>query len=71
MKHEKILKRPDGSKVKVYVSLNIYNDGFNWSTGAFVCPAGKRKFEYNSTEGAATAEEIKEVQMELIGKIKP
>jgi len=48
MRHEKIFKRPDGSKVMIVVRLNFdfYNrEKGDWSFDVAICKPNKRKFE--------------------------
>lgn len=71
MQHEKIIKRADGSKVKISISVGISMMKVYWNAGCFICPVGKRKFDYNHTDGAATNEEIQEAKLELWQMIKP
>lgn len=44
MKHEKILRRDDGSRVKIEVLLNTdsYRSGFGYTSRVFSCEKGKR-----------------------------
>lgn len=42
MRHERILKRDDGSKVKITVSLGIDSSDCHWSVRVETCQPGKR-----------------------------
>jgi hypothetical protein len=54
MMHEKILKRDDGSRVKIKVSLNNYlsRGNLQYSTMVFSCEKGKRTWRstFNSDD---------------------
>lgn len=46
MKHEKIIKRPDGTRVKIDVSLylDIYRNNAQYDVDVTICAPGKRTF---------------------------
>ncbi len=46
MRHEKIIKRADGSRVKIVVNLYtpLYTEKYNYKTEVFTCQPGKRTF---------------------------
>lgn len=44
MRHERILKRDDGSKVKITVDLGIDSSNCWWSVRVETCDKGKRKW---------------------------
>ena len=46
MRHEKIIKREDGSKVLIRVSFSTtnYSEGYNWGVDVLISAANKRKF---------------------------
>lgn len=44
MTHETILKRDNGDKYKITVSVFVDMMKHYWSFGVYHCPAGKRKF---------------------------
>ncbi len=74
MRHEKIFKREDGSRVKIeveiYVPFNYFHsDGHKWSSIVAYCAPGKRKFLPGY--GRHTPDEILEVKLELWNKLKP
>lgn len=52
MRHEKIIKRADGSRVKIIVMfyLTEYREGPNYMTEVITCPPGKRTF-YGVVDG--------------------
>lgn len=72
MKNEKIIKRRDGSRVKIV--SNIYTDSnrvwFRWESYSYYCAPGKRTFK-TVTPSAATPEEMFEAEIELWNLIKP
>ena len=47
MKHEETLKRENGDRVKISVTLRVdfYTETANYEIGVFIAKAGKRKFE--------------------------
>lgn len=67
MRHEKTLKRPNGSRVKITVHLSVEFTTFYWTSIIEICEAGKRKFI--QSQDAANVEEIREVKKELINQI--
>lgn len=71
MKHEKIIKRDNGDRVKISVSIYVesFGNDFKYNYGVDICPAGRRKFTYGY--GEATPEEIHQAKLELWEKIKP
>jgi hypothetical protein len=50
MRHEKIIKRPDGTRYKITVTCNEYREEFNWYFTCEVSQPGKKKFNpvYNN-----------------------
>ena len=49
MRHEKLIKNPDGSRHKIMVSFHTftgYNDKFEYRVFVQKCDAGKRTFNY-------------------------
>lgn len=84
MKHEKIFKRPDGSKVRVSVRLytSIYPDSFNYEVTLDICKPKKRLFEVrgstytpsrlgDATDLIATHAEITDTVLEFYQLISP
>lgn len=76
MKHEKIIKRANGSSVMI--SVSVYVDGMrqtgaHYSHGVCYREKGKRKwiFSNQSSKELATEEEIRQVKLELWEKLKP
>jgi hypothetical protein len=47
MRHEKIFKRPDGSRVRVSVTFSAerYSNNFEWTFAVHVCAKNKRTWE--------------------------
>jgi hypothetical protein len=47
MKHEKIIRRDDGSRVKIEVQLllDFYSDAAEWRFATYKCEKGKRTWE--------------------------
>jgi hypothetical protein len=47
MKHEKIIRRDDGSRVKIEVllSLGVYSDAVEWRFATYKCEKGKRTWQ--------------------------
>lgn len=71
MQHEKIIKRTDGTRVKISVTLWVDMRGHFWQKSVVTSAPGKIKFSNISNEGDATPAEIKEVQLELLETLKP
>lgn len=46
MRLEKIIKRQDGSRIQMYVSLDTgsFNDTASWQVNVYECPKGQRRF---------------------------
>jgi hypothetical protein len=76
MQHEKIIKRPDGTRVHIVVTLFVpryasEGDKF-WAAGVWEYKkGGKKPISLTSNLGLATPEEIYQAKLELWEKIKP
>jgi hypothetical protein len=74
MNHEKIFKRGDGSKVKIFVSVYVgsFDEVARWNYGQMLCEPGKRKFVcFTDNIDLATQAEILETKLELWNKLMP
>jgi len=79
MKHELIIKRDDGSKVKIEIKLFVHfmrDDGEpEYRVSVFSKDKGRRKWEYNHTlldcHALVTKEDVLKAKLELWEKIKP
>ncbi len=70
MRHEKIIVREDGTKVRIVVNFHAdyIGEGYAWSGTSQKCEKGKRKFTGNNI---ATTDELYKAQIELWEKLKP
>ena len=68
MQHEKIIKRPDGSRIRIKACLVIDFRGFSWSYSVDFCAKRKRtwvrtvdtdSFSYRSLDSSGKAEMIR------------
>lgn len=74
MQYQKIIERPDGGLIKIYVSLSISQDTneFNYHTHFSHCEPNKDKFQgYLNEKYVPTKEEIHYAKIELWQKIRP
>lgn len=73
MQHEKIIKRSDGSEVKICVYF-LYDSGRDkayWTYVVHTRAPGKKEFIYQGSDEWVTPEEILQAKLELWEKIKP
>lgn len=75
MTHEKIIKRDNGSRVKISVSLTIDFSRINWQTDVWTCAARKRtwinsvdhnSWDYRSMDMQERGEYRTEKQLEVV-----
>lgn len=82
MKYEKIIKRKNGSRVKIVCSLyvELFRNEYRWEAYSYYCEPGKRLFkslppvlnpDIATPVTAATPEELLEVKVEFWNQIKP
>ena len=75
MTHEKIVKRPDGTRIKIIVSLytDLARNETRWNNfGTLVCDPRKRKWrEGKISDHLASMQEVLEAQLELWEMLKP
>lgn len=72
MRHEKIIKRSDGSRTKIEVDLYVdrfISNGFKYNTAIFTCKPQKRTWELVSSD--ATPAEVLQAKIELWEKLSP
>ena len=72
MQHEELIKRPDGSKVKIIVQvwLDYTNRKPTYTARVEFCEKGKRKF-HSDTKRRVTDAEINQAYEKLWLNIKP
>ncbi len=72
MRYEKIIKRKDGSKIKVIVEFWCDFGGFSWSESHFYCAPNKRTYVTSSgVEQEPTQSDVNAVKLEFWETLKP
>lgn len=74
MRHEKIIKREDGSRVRILVECTSSCTEHlfaHWGLGIFYSAPGKRKFYNYDGECPVSEDEAYAVKLELWEKMKP
>lgn len=72
MRHEKILKRKDGTRVKIYISVSLSFDGIVYRSDVRICEKGKRTWKpvtdsdsYSYRKLSMRDREIKDLENQL------